>query len=474
MRRRARLTIAAALALLAACTVGPDYRRPAVSVPAAYKELPGWKTATPRDGTAGPWWRVYGDPDLDRLVAALPDANQDLRAAEARHRQAMAVLAQNRAAWSPTVGADGALSHAQDASVSGFSATPRTTTRLELTASWELDLWGRIRRLVEAGAASEQASAADYAAALLSAQGTLVSTYLALRANEADERLLRDAVAAYERALEITRNRYRAGVVSRLDVAQAETQLKATRAQAIDQAASRAQLEHAIALLLGRAPADFSLARTAALPPLPAIPAALPSALLERRPDIAAAERRAAAANANIGVAKAAYFPTLSLGGAAGVQSVGFADLLAVPARFWSVGPTLAGTLFDGGLRRARTREAEAAYDAAVANYRQTVLAGFSEIEDQLASLRVLADEAIAQAEAVAAARQALDVAMRQYQAGTESYLTVVVAQTNLLNASRTALAITARRLAASATLARALGGDWRAEAIARAGFAPF
>jgi NodT family efflux transporter outer membrane factor (OMF) lipoprotein len=451
---------------LAGCAVGPDYRRPAVETPAAYKEAQGWKTAEPQDqAPRGRWWEIYGDAQLNALVQQVEVSNQNIRAAAAQYRQALALLGAARAGYFPTLSAGVAATRGQSASDSGASSSAAPigdTARISLSASWEPDVWGRIGRVVESNQASAAASAADLQAALLSAQATLVQSYLQLRVVDAQRQLLDRTVAAYERSLQITRNRYEAGVAGRIDVAQAETQLKSTQAQAIDLGVQRTQLEHAIALLVGKAPADFKLEPNNALPGTPDIPVGVPSALLERRPDIAAAERRAASANAQIGVAQAAYFPALTLGASAGFQNSSFANLISLPNRFWSLGPALAATLFDGGARSAQKEQAVAAFDSNVATYRQTVLTGFQEVEDNLSALRILAQEALVQDDAAKSAAEFVTLANNQYVAGTVSYLNVVSAQATALGADRNALDINGRRLVASVSLLKALGGDWR------------
>jgi len=458
-RRLFPLPALALLALLSGCAVGPDYRRPAVDTPAAYKEAEGWKSAQPRDEAArGKWWQVYGDPELNALVEQVQVSNQNVIAAAAQVRQAQALLGVARAGYFPTLSGDLSASRG---SAAGASAVGNTD-RLSLSAAWEADVWGRIGRTVEANRAQVQASAADLRAALLSAQATLVQSYLQLRVNDAERRLLDQTIAAYRRSLAITRNRYAAGVAGRSDVAQAETQLRSTQAQAIDLGVARAQLEHAIATLDGRPPADFRLPPSDAIPSLPTIPVGLPSALLERRPDIAAAERRVAAANAQIGVAQAAFFPAFSFSASGGYQNSSLSQLTALPNRFWSLGPALAASLFDAGARSAQKAQAIAAYDQSVAGYRQTVLSAFQEVEDNLAALRILADEAEAQRAARASAAEALQLTDNQYQAGTVSYLNVVTAQAAALGADRASLAIAGSRLAASVSLQKALGGDWR------------
>ncbi|MDD5247591.1 MAG: efflux transporter outer membrane subunit [Rhodocyclaceae bacterium] len=465
-----RLSLFCISLLLAGCAVGPDYRRPDVDTPAAYKEAGTWKTAQPQDEAArGNWWEIYGDAALNALVPQVEVTNQNVRAAAAQYRQALALLGSARAAYYPTLTGDLTANRAQGTSPSTTGATTvtpgapiRNTVRPSLTASWEADVWGGIARNVEANESSAQASAADLQAALLSAQATLVQTYMQLRVNDAQQRLLGQTLTAYERSLEITRNRYEAGVAGRVDVAQAEAQLRSTQAQAIDLRAQRAQFEHAIAVLVGKAPANFTLAASAGLPALPATPGGLPSALLERRPDIAGAERRMAAANAQIGVAQAAFFPTLTLGASAGYQNSSFAQLFTLPNRFWSIGPALALTLFDAGARSSQKEAAVAGYDKSVATYRQTVLAAFQEVEDNFAALRVLADEAEAQQAATRAAAEALELTENQYQAGTVSYLNVVTTQAAALAAARADLDVAGRRLVANATLLKALGGSWR------------
>jgi NodT family efflux transporter outer membrane factor (OMF) lipoprotein len=338
----------------------------------------------------------------------------------------------------------------------------RNTTRLSFSASWEADIWGQIGRNVESNEASAQASNADLRAALLSAQATLVQTYFQLRANDAERQLLDQTVVAYERSLQITKNRYEAGVAGRVDVVQAETQLKLTQAQAIDLGVQRTQLEHAIAVLVGKTPADFQIKVTNALPVLPPVPAALPAELLERRPDIASAERRMAGANAQIGVAQAAFFPALTFNSTGGYQNSSLSQLVTLPNRFWSIGPTLALTLFDAGARSAQKESAIAGYDKSVATYRQTVLSAFQEVEDNLAALRQLADEAEVQQAASNSAAEALMLTENQYQAGTVSYLNVVTAQATALSAQSSSINIAGRRLLANAVLIKALGGNWQ------------
>ena len=463
---------ACAASALFGCAVGPNYVRPTAESPSAYKEAIPWKPAEPRDQERrGNWWEVFKDPKLDALMAPVEVSNQTIKTAEARVRQARALTQQARAALFPLVSASASASRSGSGRGTGISVSnttgqggsPRNSYNVALDVSWEVDLWGRVRRTVEASEASAQASVADLESAKLSAQALLAEDYFLLRVQDAQIRLLNDTVEAYQRSLQLTRNQYAVGVAARADVAQAETQLKSTQAQAIDAGIQRAQLEHAIAVLLGKAPADFSVAAESVPTEFPQIPPGLPSELLERRPDIAAAERRAAAANAQIGVAEAAFFPSLTLSATGGFQSSVLSQLFSLPSRYWSLGAALAQTIFDAGLRRAQTDQAIATYDENVANYRQTVLNGFLEVEDNLAALRILEQEASVQDEAVKSARESLAIALNQYRAGTANYLAVVVVQATALADERAALAIQSRRLSASVTLIKALGGGWNA-----------
>jgi NodT family efflux transporter outer membrane factor (OMF) lipoprotein len=457
--------------LLAGCAVGPDYKRPEVEVPAQYKE---WKVAQPQDGeNRGPWWEMFGDPALNALVEQVQVSNQTVLAAEAQYRRAQAIVVASRAGFFPAVNADASVTRGRSpVGVIGGTTAGRTITNrsASLDASWELDLWGRIRRTAEASETSAQASAADLASARLSSQATLASSYLLLRTVDAQKRILDESVAAFQKSYELTKNRYDAGVAARVDVVQAETQLKSTMADAIDLGVQRAQLEHAIAILVGKAPSAFSIkptpvdmARSPLAIKMPPIPAEVPSALLERRPDIASAERLVASANAQIGVAKAAYFPSLTLSGSYGSRAGDAATWFTAPSTFWSYGPALAMSVFDAGLRRAQTDQAIAAYDATVAQYRQTVLSGFQEVEDNLAALRILEEEAKVQQEAVLAARESVALTTNQYKAGIVSFINVVAVQTAWLNNERAAMVVLGRRLVASVTLLKALGGDWSA-----------
>lgn len=468
--KRIALWIVAA-ATLAGCKAGPEYVRPAVEVPEAYKEGFAWQKAQPRDHVArGNWWAAFGNAELDQLLAQVTVTNQTLIASEAQYRQAVALAEQARSAFFPTVTAGLQETRSRPSGttgpVTGISTTKRTVFAAPISFSWEADLWGRIRRSAEAGDANAQASAADLENARLSVQAQLAQNYFLLRALDAQKQLLDSTVEGYAKSLEMTNNRYKVGVVARIDVAQAETQLKSTQAQSLDLGVQRAQLEHSIAVLLGRPPAGFSLAAARLVATPPAVPASLPADLLERRPDIAAAERRVSAANAQIGVAEAAWFPAATLSASYGFQTATAAQLFTLPSRFWSIGPALAMTVFDGGRRRAVNDQARAAYDASVANYRQTVLTGFQEVEDSLAALRILEEEARVQAEASAAAQQVLEYSLNQYKAGITTYLQVVTAQATALANQRAVADLLARRMTASVQLVKALGGGWDAASL--------
>ena len=469
------VVLTAPIAMLAACTVGPNYVRPPVAAPAAYKEAGNWKPAEPRDDAhRGKWWDIFQDPMLDTLMQQVDVSNQNLAKAEAQYRQAVALAQSARAAYYPTV--TGGLSNTRSRASATTIATPTTAPvsrgvvvnhNLPLQASWAPDVWGNIRRAVEANEAAAQASAGDLEAARLSAQAALAQSYYQLRALDAQQKNIEDTIAAYSKSLQLVQNQYAAGVVAKADVITAQAQLKTTQAQAIDLGVQRAQLEHAIAMLIGKPASGFSLARAPLLAVPPAIPAALPSALLERRPDIAAAERRMQQANAQIGVAEAAWFPALSLSGAVGLQSATLVDWMTAPSRFWSFGTSLSQILFNGGLRQAAKDQAIAAYDANVAAYRQAVLGGFQQVEDNLATLRILEQEAEVQGEAVKLSEQSLALALNQYKAGTVSLVNVVVAQASALANQTNAVGILSRRMSASVQLVSALGGGWNAADLA-------
>ncbi len=468
---------AVVMATLAGCAVGPDYQRPTAPTPAAYKEQGDagpdaaanglWRAGAPQDAAdRGAWWRLYGDPLLDGLESQVAVSNQTLKGLEAAYRQAAAVTDAARASFFPTLSLDASGERAKSVaggqtSLGSSKGFVGNTYNTSLGASWEPDLWGRIRRTVESDEAATEASVADLASAQLSAQATLAADYFELRSEDALARLLEATVTAYAQSLQITRNQYAAGLAARADVAQAETQLAQTQAQLVSVGVLRAQLEHAIAVLIGKPPAEFSIAAIESFPGVPPIPAGLPSALLERRPDIAAAERRVAAANAEIGVAIAAYFPSITLAGSSGFSASTLGSLLQASNNVWSVGPQLALTLFDAGARSAQVEEARAAYDQTVANYRQTVLTGLQQVEDQAAALRVLARQAEVQDQAVASAQEAERLVLNQYKAGTVAYTSVVTAQAVSLSNRQSALTIAQNRLTASVSLIEALGGGW-------------
>jgi NodT family efflux transporter outer membrane factor (OMF) lipoprotein len=461
-------SLALVVLALAACSVGPDYVRPQMDeAPTVFKEGQNWKPAQPSELTAdGKWWEMFGDAQLNALVGQVDISNQNLALAEANFRSAMALVQTSRAAYSPTLDATASATRSRSGSSSSNSSSSnnagvRNSYSFALNASWEADVWGRVRRDVEASQASAQASAADLAATRLSAQAQLAQNYLQLRVLDAQQKLLEETVEAYQRSYQLTKNQYAVGMVAKSDVIQAQSQLNSAQASALDNGVSRAQIEHAIALLVGKTPSTFTLPKAPLEATAPPIPQGLPSMLLERRPDVAAAERRVAAANAKIGVAKAAYFPSLTLSASGGYQSSSFADWFSLPGRVWSLGPQLAQSIFDGGLRRAATDQAIASYDGTVAEYKQAVLTAFQEVEDNLAALRILEQEAAVQNEALLAARQAVLLVTNQYKAGTVSYVNVITAQATALSAERTALDILNRRMAASVLLAKALGGGW-------------
>jgi NodT family efflux transporter outer membrane factor (OMF) lipoprotein len=439
--------------LLAGCAIGPNYAKPEVVVPAEWKEAGDWVVATPSDALPkGKWWEAFNDPVLNELMEEVSVSNQNLKAAEARYRQARSAVQAARAALFPTLGGSAGATRSRD---------PRQRYSVALDARWEIDLWGRIRRLVEAARAGEEASAADLEGAKLSLQAELATSYFQLRVADVTRELLEDSVKAFQVSYNVTQNRYRAGVDAKVDVVQAVTQLLSTQAQAIDIRITRAQLEHAIAVLIGRPPALVTIEPRSFKVRIPDVPPGLPSTLLERRPDVGAAERRMAAANARIGVAQAAYFPALSLTGSAGFASNSLSTLFSAPSRFWSIGLGLAGTLLDFGGRSAEVDISRAAYDETVAAYRETVLEAFQEVEDNLVAVRMLAEEGKVQQEAARAARESVTLTVNQYKAGTVSYLNVVQVQATQLAEERSTVNLLGRRLTATVALIRALGGDW-------------
>jgi NodT family efflux transporter outer membrane factor (OMF) lipoprotein len=469
--RRALLAFCAALA--SGCTVGPAYHRPAAPQPAAYKEpLPeGWKAAEPNEAIPrGRWWQIFGDPQLNALEGQIEISNQNVVAAMARYREARDQARIAHASLFPTLTATPSVSATHTSSTvrrTASNVNVATGTVVDYTlpvdVSYQADVWGSIRRSARAAAETAQASAADLENATLTYQAQLAEMYFQLHGLDAGDTLLTDTLALYQQSLQLTEDRLAAGVASGLDVAQAQTQIATTRAQLVDLGVARTQYEHAIAVLMGKPPSDLTISAAALTTAPPVVPVGLPSELLERRPDIAAQERTMAAANEEIGVARAVLFPSLLLSASGGLEATDIASLLSWPSRFWAVGPQLAATLFDAGKRRAQVDLAAAAFDESVANYRQAVLTAVQQVEDQLAGLRILEQEAQADADTVQAARQTLDIVNAQYAAGTTDYLQVITAQTTTLQAQRAAIDVLTRRLTSSVLLIEALGGGWSA-----------
>ena len=454
----------AASLLLTSCMVGPDYRRPPAPVPASFKELAGWKPATPSDAAdKGVWWSAFDDPLLDGLEQRVDINNQTVKAAEAAYRNAQALVEQARAGLFPTASFTSSVTRG----ATGIgSNSPRTIYTLQGSADWTLDVWGRIRRQVESNVAGAQVSAADLANARLSAQASLATFYFELRTEDALQRLLDQTVRNYEASLRITSNQYAAGVAARSDVITAETQLESAQSQAIATGIARAQFEHAIAVLTGVPPAELTIPPGPLAMTTPEIPPMVPARLLERRPDIAAAERVMAAQNAQIGVAVASFYPDISLSALYGFSGDPLSSLISTSHRVWTIAASGNEVLFEGGLRTAEVAAARANYDQSVANYRETVLTAFQQVEDELAALRILAQQAEVQAKAVASAEQAALIALNEYRAGTQAYTTVVTAQNAALANEETALTIQRDRLTASVTLIEALGGGWSDAAL--------
>ncbi len=452
---------------VAGCTVGPNYRRPAAEVPATYKEVGNWKPAQPNEqNLGGNWWELFQDPQLNSLELQVDVSNQNLKAAQAQYTQARALVRYSRADLFPTVSVNPSATRTKTSSRrpppnSIFNGITTNDFQIPFELSYQLDVWGRVRRTVESYRDQAQASAADLATVNLSMHSQLALYYFQARLLDAEEQLLNSTVTQYEQAVQLIESRYAGGIASDVEVQQARTQLETTRAQAIDVGVARAQFEHAVAVLIGKPPTEFSLPPLPLTMPPPSIPVVLPSELLERRPDIAAAERRMAAANAQIGVAKAAYYPNISLGAAGGFESSAITTLVSGPSVLWSAGPSAALTLFDVGRRRAASDQAIAAYDQAVANYRQTVLTGFQQVEDNVAALRILEHEAQVQQNAVTAAQKYLELAITRYKGGVTSYLEVTTAQSAALSDEVTAVNILGRRMVDAVTLVQALGGGW-------------
>jgi NodT family efflux transporter outer membrane factor (OMF) lipoprotein len=457
---------------LAGCTVGPKYQRPAAEVPPAYKEVGDWKPAQPDDQSLGTnWWELFQDPRLNALEVQVNVSNQNLKAAEAQYTQARALVRYYRADYFPTVTTNPSATRTRTSKnrpppSSTFNGITYNDFQIPFELSYQIDVWGRVRRTVESYREQAQASAADLAAVNLSMHSQLALYYFQARTLDAEEQLLHSTVTEYEQALQLIENRYAGGLASDLEVEQARTQLETTRAQAIDVEVARAQYEHAVAVLIGKPPASFSLPPLPLTLPPPPIPVGLPSDLLERRPDIAAAERLMASANAQIGVAKAAYYPLVNLAATGGFESSSITTLISGPSILWSVGPSAVLTLLDFGRRRAASDQAIAAYDQAVGNYRQTVLTGFQQVEDNVAALRILEHEAQVQNTAVAAAEKYLELANTRYVGGVTSYLEVTTAQSAALSDEVTAVNILGRRMVDAVTLVQALGGGWNSSEL--------
>jgi NodT family efflux transporter outer membrane factor (OMF) lipoprotein len=480
--------------LLTACSVGPDYVTPTAPAPSAakYKELGDWKPAQPQDGAIrGKWWEIYHDPQLNALEEKVNISNQNVLQAEAQFREAAAVVKVARTSFYPTVTANPSynLSQASQSTSSGggsrgsvissgsgtgtgvvaggssqhVGATTVSLYDLPLEASYMVDIWGSVRRTVESDSATAQASFANLENMRLSFQATLAQDYFSLHGLDAQEQILKTNVDEFQKFLDLTTNQYKSGIVSQASVAAAKTQLDTTKAQLINVGVQRAAFEHAIATLVGKPATDFALNKVPLSVIPPPIPPGVPSTLLERRPDIAQAERQVAAANASIGVQVAGYYPQLTLNGSAGVESVKLSDLLTGPSFLWSVGGDLAQTVFDAGATHGRVQEAQANYDATVANYRQVVLTAFQQVEDDLAGLRILKDEAAVQDDAVAAAQQSVEINLNEYKAGTVDYLNVITAEATALSDELTAVTIRTNRMTTSVLLIEALGGGWDA-----------
>jgi NodT family efflux transporter outer membrane factor (OMF) lipoprotein len=468
-----------ALILFKGCDKAPKYAKPPVATPPAYKEIApdafketdDWKFAHPNDAVIrGKWWEMFNDPQLSGLEDQANTANQNIALADANFRAARAIVKESRSEYFPTVTTSPSIIVSRQSGAATHSnvspGRQSVNYTLPFDATWEPDFWGRIRNTVVASASEAQASAADLQNVRLSVEAELAFDYYQLRSQDAEKALLDSSITAYQQQLELTRVRFQTGIASDEDVAQAETQLETTQAQATDLGIARAQLEHAIALLTGQPASTFSLPAAPSDSKPPAIPVGLPSQLLERRPDIAAAERRVAEANAEIGVTKAAFFPSLVLGATGGFESTSIASWFTWPARFFSLGPTLSQTLFDKGRRKAATEVSRAQYDATVASYRNTVLTSFQEVEDNLAALRILSHELDQQNEAVASAQRVLTLSNERYKSGIDSYLNVITAQTTLLNNQRTMVNLRTQQMTASVELIKALGGGWNASEL--------
>ncbi len=453
------------IAGLIGCAVGPKYKTPEMPTPPAYKEVGNWKTAQPSDqNLGGNWWEIFQDPQLNALEQQVNVSNQNLKAAAAQYQEARAALRYVRADYYPTITANPSASRQGNSSNQALAAGRGLTFNdfvFPVNLSYQVNAWGRVSKNVEAYRDQAQASAADLAVVNLTMHADLAVDYFAARALDAEEKLLRDTVSQYEQALQLNEDRYQGGLASDVDVEQARTVLETTRAQSIDVGVARAQYEHAVAVLVGKPPAEFALPPLPLTAPPPAIPVGVPSELLERRPDIAASERLVASANAQVGLAKTAYYPLVNIFGSGGFESGAISTLFQGPSGLWAVGGSVAQTIFDGGRRRATNDQAKAAYDSTVDSYRQTVLTAFQQVEDNLAALRILEQEAGVQAQAVQAAQTSLDLSNTRYEGGVTSYLEVITAQNAALSDEVTAVNILGRRMASAVLLIEALGGGW-------------
>jgi NodT family efflux transporter outer membrane factor (OMF) lipoprotein len=472
MRRLLLLSLAA----LSSCEIGPDFHAPTAPVPVAYKEAPavkpapGWSQANPAAALPkGDWWKLYNDPDLDKLEALVAVSNQTLAADYDAYEQSVAIVNETRGELFPSIGITGSATRAGEGGAgggatggAGIGGGPRTSGSFEGSADWTPDIWGKIRRQVEANKAAAEVSAADLANATLSEQATLAADYIDLRGSDSLITLLQQTVTAYQRSLQITQNQANAGVATPLDVITAQTQLEGAQADLVNAGEARAQYEHAIAVLIGHAPADLTLPPGALMPDVPEIPAGVPSTLLERRPDIAAAEQTVAEENALIGVAVGAFYPDLTLSALGGFSADPIGGLFSVSNALWSLGASATGTIFEGGERSAAVSAAKFGYDEAVANYRQTVLSAFQQVEDNLSDLRILAQQAALEQAAVTDSTRAVEISLNEYQAGTQAYTAVVTAQATQLANEQTALSVQENRLLASVALIQALGGGWQ------------
>ena len=459
-RIRPALTMALCAATLAGCAVGPDYVTPPMDVPATYKEDSLWKTAKPADEyPRGAWWSVFKDPELDRLMILLNKQNLTIAQAEAQYRQAQALLRQAQSSLFPSLSLDASRTRGFQSNTSTSASTQNAFVG---NLSWEIDVWGGIRRNVEAGEAGAQASAAQLEAIRLSSQAQMATAYLQLIITDRQVKQLEESETLLAESLRLTQNQFAVGIVSDADVAQAESQLKTAQAATVDMKLARSQLEHAIAVSIGQPPSTLTIDMAKADPYLPQIPAGLPSTLLQRRPDVASAERKVAQANALIGVAKSAFFPALSISASGGFRNSSFADLFTVPNRIWSIGPQIALSIFDAGLRSAQTDQAIAVYDETVATYRQKVLTAFQEVEDNLAAQAMLGDASDMQTAALNAAKRAETITMNQYRAGVVSYLNVLIAQNTRIAAENTLYNVKKRQFTSSVALIAAIGGQWK------------